>query len=184
MREEMALSGLRKADEAAYLKTIGLLLLRTMELLNATNSLTTAQIADLTVRISKQYYYFRLDELVYVLDRGAQGEYGRDYNRVDAGLIMGWLEQYDTTERLWAVEEARQQAYVETPTEPLSDELLGKLYQRVRAGEKTEIVHVAPRFSEQEKQQQDEARLRYIAEKRAGIVEDYRKQSTETETQS
>lgn len=171
MKEPVALSGLRKADEAAYLKTVSMLLLRTVKLLNATNTLNAFQIQDLAMRITRKFYYFRLDEVVYVLDRGVSGDYGRDYNRIDAGVIMGWMDQYDTGERAFAVEALREQTYVETPNQPLNDEMLGAYYQRVRDGEKT-IIPKTPRFNEDEVKKQAEARARYIAEKQAGVVQD------------
>ncbi|MBO0947556.1 hypothetical protein [Fibrella forsythiae] len=95
------LSVLRKEDEAKYLKVIATLLMRTAELLNvsAANSLSTIQTADLAIRIGKSYYYLRLEELVYVFNRAQNGVYGKDYNRLDAPTVMGWLDRYDIDER-------------------------------------------------------------------------------------
>ena len=95
------LSVLRKEDEANYLKMIALLLMRTAELLNvsAANSLSTIQTADLAIRIGQAYYYLRMEELVYVFNRAQNGIYGKDYNRLDAPTVMGWLERYDVDER-------------------------------------------------------------------------------------
>lgn len=104
------LSLLRREHETDYLKAIALLVMRAMELVNATNTLSTTQIADLTMRIGKTYFYLRLPEILLCFQRAADGAYGTDYNRIDAAKVMGWLEQYDVNERTPAAERLRLEA--------------------------------------------------------------------------
>lgn len=99
MQNPQQLSGLKRENEGNYLKLISLLLMRVMELLNVTNTLSAAQLADLAVRIGKKYYYLRLEELVYVFQQAQNGAYGKDYNRLDSTIIMEWIDRYDVDER-------------------------------------------------------------------------------------
>lgn len=147
------LSVLRKEDEASYLKVIAMLLMRTAELLNvsAANSLSTIQTADLTVRIGKQYYYLRMEELVYVFNRAQNGVYGKDYNRLDAPTVMGWIEQYDVNERTPLVVSLHERAAQQSDQKAVrhaSDEELQEYVNRV--AEPGEVVNVS-QLGEEEK---------------------------------
>jgi hypothetical protein len=93
------LSGLRRKDPNVYSKAVGLALIRFTEIVNIANTLTTDQIDDLITRIGKEYYYFRFDEVLYVLEKGANGKYGPLYQTIDASVIMSWMEKYDVNER-------------------------------------------------------------------------------------
>lgn len=166
------LSQLRRYDEASYFKTIAMVLTRAIEQLNATNTLTNNQITDLTVRISKRFYYLKLDELLYVIQQATDGRYGRDFNRIDTTSVFDWITRYDVEERSPLVV-AESTAPVDIEKAPkLDDEGLKAFHERVAAGEKTQRAPEPKRYSD-DRTKQNEARARYLREKSAGIVQDY-----------
>ncbi|MDB5240105.1 MAG: hypothetical protein JWP57_730 [Spirosoma sp.] len=177
--ENKQLSVLKKEDETHYLKVVALLLTRCRELLNIKpeNSLSVMQTVDLAYRIGKDYYYLRLEEILYVIQQATSGRYGKDYNRLDAATVMGWLERYDVEERTPLVVNRSQQPVVES-AQPLNDEELDKFYQRVAAGEKTDVP-ANRRVSDDFRDAQNAARLRYVSEKAEGIVQDYSKEDVQ-----
>jgi hypothetical protein len=56
--------------------------------------------------ILKDFYYFKLEEVILVLRNGKLGHYGKIYNRVDADIVYSWFKQYEE-ERFKAVEMSR-----------------------------------------------------------------------------
>ena len=165
-----AISVLRRYDEKSYLKAISLLLTRCSVILNATNTLTDFQIGDLAVRIGKRYYFLKLEEILYVIQQATNGAYGKDFNRIDSIVVMGWLDAYDVNERTPLVSSVSSYKVDETPAR-MNDVELNQYYQRVADGHKT-ATESTTRLADLEKAKQDEARKRYVEEKAKGIVED------------
>ncbi|WP_460963010.1 hypothetical protein [Spirosoma litoris] len=97
--EKPQLSLMRKEDPAMCQKALALAIMRMTELINVTNTLTLDQADDLIARISGTYYYLRLDEILYVFEKGINGKFGRTFNTLDASVVMGWIEKYDVNER-------------------------------------------------------------------------------------
>ena len=172
MSEEHAqISVLRKTDPSSYLKTIGLLILRLNGQFNVARPMNTEQIADLTARIGKKFYYLRLAELFYVFDQAVSGRYGPAYQSLDSETVMSWIEKYDVTERT-PVAIAVSSERAEQKQGKLSDSEYGDFLQRVADGHKTH-VEAAKRISDDWRTAQNEARARYVREKAAGLVKDY-----------
>ncbi|WP_198174988.1 hypothetical protein [Spirosoma arboris] len=127
--EKPQLSVMRKEDPAMCQKALGLAIMRMTELINVTNTLTLDQADDLIARISGTYYYLRLDEILYVLEKGINGKYGRTFNTLDASVVMEWIEKYDVNERTQkAIELAR--STQEEKTKSLSKEELAEFYKK------------------------------------------------------
>jgi hypothetical protein len=67
--------------------------------------------------IFKRYYYLTIEEYAYVLLKGALGEYGKIYDRLDFTVILEWFEKYDTTERMAYLEKKNQNEKVNNAKE-------------------------------------------------------------------
>lgn len=169
------LSVLRRYDENTYYKTIILLLTRAKELLNATNTLSNSQMADLAVRISKEFYFYKLEELLLIIQKATDGRYGRDFNRLDASVVMDWIRRYDIEERTPLVTNKATEKPSDLPDKPtkLNDEQLQAFHDRVAAGEKTVVNPEPKRVADLDREAQKAARMRYVEEKKTGIVADY-----------
>lgn len=122
------LSLLRRQDENLFRKAVGLALIRLTETLNITNTLNTTQIANLTTKIGKTYYYLRFEELLYVFERGAGGKLGPSYNKLDTEIIEKWIEYYDVHERTDVAISLANSGH--TFAKPLSDEELRDFYEK------------------------------------------------------
>lgn len=171
----VALSMLRRFDEASYFKTIAMVLSRAIESLNATNTLTNNQIADLAVRIGKKFYFYKLDELLLVIQRATDGRYGRDFNRIDTSIVLDWITRYDVEERapLVIAQSTEKPSDLDKSTAPLNDEQYEQFLERVAAGKKTVVNPEPKRLADNNRAAQTAARARYVQEKAAGIVQDY-----------
>ena len=123
------LSELRRDDSNLFQKSISLALMRLENDLNVTNTLSGEQTVDLTRKIGKRFYFFRFEEILYVLERGAMGRYGKNYNRLDAEVITGWLDYYDVNER---TPQAVALAQSKLDADRLSDAELSKFYDTAR----------------------------------------------------
>ena len=133
--------------------------------------MNTEQIADLTARIGKKFYYLRLPELLYAFDQAVSGRYGPAYQSLDSETVMSWIEKYDVTERT-PVAIAVTAEKVEQKQDRLSDSEYADFLKRVKEGKKTE-VESQRRVSDNWRDAQNDARARYLREKAAGIVQDY-----------
>jgi hypothetical protein len=130
--ENTPLSVIRKENEGTFLKAISLMLIRVTELINVTNSLTPAQIAMLTTSIGDKYYYLRLEELAYVFSGACNGRYGKSYNRLDAEIVMAWIENYDVNERTPFVV-AREQSGLSAANKAIQNADMAKVYQAFKS---------------------------------------------------
>lgn len=77
--------------------------------LNVGKNLEPHQLSGLAKKIYAKYYYLSFDELIHVFDKGSSGQYGKLFDRVDEEVIFGWLEKYDTDERLGLVQKLTSQ---------------------------------------------------------------------------
>ncbi|MBN8826469.1 MULTISPECIES: hypothetical protein [unclassified Spirosoma] len=166
------LSVIRRHNESSFYKTISLLLDRAKILLNATNTLTPIQISDCAARIAKHYYYLKIDEILLVIQRAVDGYYGKDYNRIDGGVVMEWIRRYDVEERTPLVVASSTEPVEIEKKEKLTAEGLDDFYKKASTT-KNPMPKPEPKRVSDDRQKQAEARARYLAEKRAGIVQDY-----------
>ena len=72
--------------------------------LNVGKNLQPHQLSGLSKKIYAKYYYLSFDELIYIFDSGSSGRYGKLFDRVDEEVIFGWIEKFDTDERLTVVQ--------------------------------------------------------------------------------
>ncbi len=89
------LSGIRRADPAAPAQAVARLLGYVDSMFNFADNkrFNTAQVSLLANEIVSDYWYLKFDEVVYVLRQGAKGKY-HTFDRIDAGVIHGWFNEY------------------------------------------------------------------------------------------
>jgi len=149
------LSVLGKQDKKVLLKALSVLITQLRQSLNVGKNLDTLQVYECASLLMEKYWYFRLEELVYVFKQVKLGKYGKVYDRLDVQVISEWLHLYDTSERLVELERQRK---LEQKTEAdalLSNEEVQRCYQKWKSGEKLDSQF---RDEEQQREAEEERR--------------------------
>lgn len=71
------------------------------------NTFTNKNIPSTAMKIIKNYWDLRTDEILYVLNKGATSKYGTIYGNVHYSTIADWLNKYIIEERDYYMEEER-----------------------------------------------------------------------------
>ncbi len=71
------------------------LITRCTQLINVQHNMNAMQIEFCAEQILDKMYYYSLEDIQLCLDRGAIGEYGPIYNRIDPATILAWFTPYD-----------------------------------------------------------------------------------------
>ena len=71
------------------------LVTRCTQLLNVQNNMNAVQIEFCAENILEKMWMYSLEDIQLCLDRGAIGEYGTIYNRIDPATILAWFPKYD-----------------------------------------------------------------------------------------
>ena len=71
------------------------LVTRCTQLLNVQNNMNSVQIEFCAENILDKMWMYSLEDIQLCLDRGAIGEYGTIYNRIDPATILAWFPLYD-----------------------------------------------------------------------------------------
>lgn len=98
---------LRKLDRTTTKVKIMQLVTRCTQLLNVQNNMNAVQIEFCAENILEKMWMYSLEDIQLCLDRGAIGEYGTIYNRIDPATILAWFPLYDAQRQL-AVESINQ----------------------------------------------------------------------------
>lgn len=88
---------------------------------NTGQNMNQDQIVNLTEIILEDYYYMKLDDLKLCFKNAMKGKYGQTY-RMDASVILGWLEKY-TEERLNEADNVSYENHTSTKGESKSETL-------------------------------------------------------------
>jgi hypothetical protein len=100
---------LRKIDRTTTKIKIMELVTRCTQLLNVQNNMNAIQIEFCAENILEKMWMYSLEDVQLCLDRGAIGEYGTIYNRIDPATILAWFPKYDAQRQI-AVEAINQKA--------------------------------------------------------------------------
>lgn len=130
------LSVLGKQDKKVLLKALSALITQLRQSLNVGKNLDTLQVYECASLLMEKYWYFRLEEFVYVFKQVKLGKYGKVYDRLDVQVISEWLHLYDISERLAELERQRQLEQKTAADALLSNEEVQRCYQKWRSGEK------------------------------------------------
>lgn len=71
------------------------LVTRCTQLVNVQNNMNALQIEFCAENILEKMWMYSLEDVQLCLDRGAIGEYGTIYNRIDPATILAWFPLYD-----------------------------------------------------------------------------------------
>ncbi len=91
---------LRKLDRTTTKVKIMQLVTRCTQLLNVQNNMNSIQIEFCAENILDKMWMYSLEDIQLCLDRGAIGEYGTIYNRIDPATILAWFPMYDAQRQL------------------------------------------------------------------------------------
>ena len=98
---------LRKLDRTTTKVKLMQLVTRCTQLLNVQNNMNAVQIEFCAENILEKMWMYSLEDVQLCLDRGAIGEYGTIYNRIDPATILAWFPKYDAQRQI-AVEAINQ----------------------------------------------------------------------------
>ena len=91
---------LRKLDRTTTKVKIMQLVTRCTQLLNVQNNMNALQIEFCAENIMEKMWMYSLEDVQLCLDRGAIGEYGTIYNRIDPATVLAWFPLYDQQRQL------------------------------------------------------------------------------------
>ena len=129
------LSSLRKTQEESLVNAMCMLLSGLAKSINVGKNLDTLQTYETATLLIEKFWYLRLEECMYVFKQAKLGKYGQLFDRLDITIISGWLDTYDSTERLAEVERQRRQQMKAEANEPLPVEEVQRCYRKLAAGE-------------------------------------------------
>lgn len=87
----------RREGTQEVLDDLAILLSWFNDQLNITNKLNADQIEVVALTIMGEYgHLLRLEDLAACLRRALKGEYGQIYARLDAAVVLDWLNRYET----------------------------------------------------------------------------------------
>ncbi|HMN89785.1 MAG TPA: hypothetical protein PKD70_11200 [Saprospiraceae bacterium] len=89
------LRALAEEDEQGVVDELQLLIIWLLDNLNISNSLTTNQIEGIAVLILEEYGAMRLEDVALVMRNAIKGAYGVIYNRLDAAIVLDWLNKHN-----------------------------------------------------------------------------------------
>ena len=98
---------LRKLDRTTTKVKLMQLVTRCTQLINVQQNMNAVQIEFCAENILEKMWMYSLEDVQLCLDRGAIGEYGTIYNRIDPATILAWFPKYDAQRQI-AVEAINQ----------------------------------------------------------------------------
>lgn len=103
-----SLARLRKTTPIDYDIAITFLVRDLMNAFAGPYKAADTQVASIAEAIASQYYYFGLEELIYVFGKSKSSIYGSaNFSGIDQAQIMRWIEAYDLGERAQIIESKR-----------------------------------------------------------------------------
>jgi hypothetical protein len=128
---------LRKLDRQTTKVKIMQLVTRCTQLLNVQNNMNAIQIEFCAENILEKMWMYSLEDVQLCLDRGAIGEYGTLFNRIDPATILAWFPKYDAQRQI-AVEainqnEQQQNNIYELFNHPQMDQVLHDVVEKIEA---------------------------------------------------
>jgi hypothetical protein len=113
--------------------------------------MNAVQIEFCAENILEKMWMYSLEDVQLCLDRGAIGEYGTIYNRIDPATILAWFPKYDAQRQI-AVEainqnEQQQNNIYELFNHPQMDQVLHDVVEKIEARKLEQPVQEVKRNS-------------------------------------
>lgn len=158
---DMQISGIKKNNEFCLIGVVSLLLTELAKTLNTTEKLDIGQNARITNALLKDFWYFKLEEFVYIFDMVTKR---KNYNRLDQTVIYDAFNEYEL-KRQSVIENIKIQEF-QVSEEQKQKEIdeLRELYAKARNEGKQELyIDKQAKMAEELKQKALEANKREIA---------------------
>jgi hypothetical protein len=142
---------LRKLDRTTTKVKLMQLVTRCTQLINVQQNMNAVQIEFCAENILEKMWMYSLEDVQLCLDRGAIGEYGTIYNRIDPATILAWFPKYDAQRQI-AVEainqnEQQQNNIYELFNHPQMDQVLHDVVEKIEARKLEQPVQEVKRNS-------------------------------------
>lgn len=156
----MQISGLKKNNEFCLIGVVSLLLTELANNLNTTEKLDIGQNARITNALLKDFWYFKLEEFVYIFDSVTKR---KNYNRLDQTVIYDAFNEYQL-KRQSVIENIKIQEYQVSEEQKQKEvDELRELYFKARSEGKQELyIDKQAKVAEELKQKALEANKREI----------------------
>jgi hypothetical protein len=99
---------------------------------NVGKTMNDMQVVFVVNGIKSDYYFLKPEELKYCFENAKKGRYGTMYDRIDAAVIFGWLDEYmkERTELAYLENEEKNKGYKKLEiTNPAIAEALKKVFK-------------------------------------------------------
>ena len=84
-----------REDHSLIIDEICLLILDLQKFFNTKIKLDEDQILDLSEMIVAEYQYLSIFDIAFCFKEGKFGRYGKVYDRLDGGILLGWIKEWD-----------------------------------------------------------------------------------------
>lgn len=125
----------KKQDKQYGFRFLVLALVEANDQLNIDGKMSDVQIGVAAKILDGKYWFFTPDDFRLAFMNGVTGKYGKIYNRLDIGVICGWLDEYNMERTQYAIDrhskykESYQSREGKVTNEEEYKELFSKKYQ-------------------------------------------------------
>ena len=133
-----SLSFYKKQDKQYGFRFLVLALVEANDQLNIDGKMSDVQIGVAAKILDGKYWFFTPDDFRLAFMNGVTGKYGKIYNRLDIGVICGWLDEYNVDRTQYAIDkhskykESYESREGKVTNEEEYKELFSKKYQEAK----------------------------------------------------
>ena len=133
--DSKSLAFYKKQDKQYGFRFLVLALVEANDQLNIDGKMSDVQIGVAAKILDGKYWFFTPDDFRLAFMNGVTGKYGKIYNRLDIGVICGWLDEYNMERTQYAIDrhskykESYQSREGKVTNEEEYKELFSKKYQ-------------------------------------------------------
>ena len=133
-----SLSFYKKQDKQYGFRFLVLALVEANDQLNIDGKMSDVQIGVAAKILDGKYWFFTPDDFRLAFMNGITGKYGKIYNRLDIGVICGWLDEYNVDRTQYAIDkhskykESYESREGKVTNEEEYKELFSKKYQEAK----------------------------------------------------
>ena len=136
--DSKSLAFYKKQDKQYGFRFLVLALVEANDQLNIDGKMSDVQIGVAAKILDGKYWFFTPDDFRLAFMNGVTGKYGKIYNRLDIGVICGWLDEYNMERTQYAIDrhskykESYQSREGKVTNEEEYKELFSKKYQEAK----------------------------------------------------
>jgi len=99
LEAENQLSGWKKQDKIGLMKSLAFVVMKTSNGFASSFRLSVQDASNIAANIMQDWWFLRVEEILYCFAQGQKGKYGKVSYGVDKTVLYNWLTIYDTQER-------------------------------------------------------------------------------------